>query len=210
MSLSRRQGTSFAPTRRELLYLAGLLGVSLVTPVTPAGAAPELGGAEMAMLSQISDLIMPATDTGGATDAGVPEFIEMMVANWFDDAERDNFLSGMQAFANGAVTRFGRPFERLSAQEKSTYFGDLLAQAEADVRLTFNPNPLAQESQPRSPFVLLMKRLTLVGYYTSELGATTELSYAMVPDEHVACATSVPEERAESSAASLYLSFSAH
>lgn len=199
MQLDKRPGGRLTPTRRDLLQLAGLLGVTLVAPGAHAALHPVLTRSDRALIGEVAELIIPTTDTGGAREAGVPAFIEMMVEQWFDSAERDNFLAGMRAFANGAIAKYGKPFERLTPTQQTEYFGGLLAAAESKPQVppTLGASSVNADAQPRSPFAALMKRLTLAGYYTSELGATVELSFTVVPEEHVACAPSKPSDRAD-------------
>ncbi|MES2057325.1 MAG: gluconate 2-dehydrogenase subunit 3 family protein [Pseudomonadota bacterium] len=196
---------SFQPSRRKLLELGAWLGVALVASVSmpDAYAAGEttLAPSDLALIGDVAELIIPATDTGGAKQAEVPAFIGLMVTRWFHPDERDNFLSGMAEFATGAVTKYGKPFTALTPAQQTEYFGGLLHQAEAQPA---KPASLSRGGAkgapppPWSPFVVLMKRLTIFGYYTSELGGSVELSLNIIPNEYVPEATVRPGERADS------------
>ena len=111
--------------RRELLQCAALL-------VASAGAVPSVWSmsgeqkkflaarpnyidrhtltfftqAQRATITAIAEQIIPATDTPGATDAGVPRFIELMVADWFDDTERQLFMTGLAEVESRAEGSF--------------------------------------------------------------------------------------------------------
>lgn len=183
----------FQPTRRDLMGLAGLLGVSLIVPAAHAATAATFSAPDLGLIGEVAELIIPATDTGGAKAAGVPQFIDMMVAKWFDPDERAHFISEMAAFDKGAVGKFGKRFTALAPEEKTRYFGDLLMAAEAAPQAPSDP-----KAPPKAPFVVLMKRLTVFGYYTSELGASVELSLDMVPNQYLPNAPLKPGERADS------------
>lgn len=179
-------------SRRDILKLAAFLGVAMVAP-SACATAPASGpwsAATRALVAEIAETIIPETDTGGAKAAEVPAFIEMMVADWFDPAERTNFVDGMAAFADGATARFGKPFADLSGADKAAYYGEQLAAAEAAMA--------ASGGQERTPFAALMKRLTAYGYYTSELGSTVELKLDLVPNEYRPDAVFEPGDRADS------------
>lgn len=211
MDVAERPGADFSPTRRNLLQLAGLLGVALVTPGAGAAVAKLFDKSDLRLLTAVAEIILPATDTGGATAAGVPAFIDMMVTGWFDPAEQDNFISGMRAFAGGAVAKYGKAFDRLSVEQQTEYFGGLLSDIESRPQLARGLLPSqAKGGQPRSPFVVLMKRLTVAGYYTSELGASVELSFNMMDGEYEPCAPAGPNDRAESHSGFAFSPFSAH
>lgn len=174
--------------RRDLLKLAAFLGVGLMTPVARAARAasePWSPGAR-ALIADIAETVIPATDTGGAKAAGVPAFIEMMVADWFDPAERAHFLDGMAAFGAGAQATYGKPFAELAQAAKDEYYGKQLAVA------------APEGARPRTPFAALMKRLTVYGYYTSEIGGSVELRLDMVPNEYLPDAPFKPGDRADS------------
>ena len=43
----------------------------------------------------LCDAILPATDTPGAVAAQVNEFIDLLLSDWYDAADRDRFLAGL-------------------------------------------------------------------------------------------------------------------
>jgi Gluconate 2-dehydrogenase subunit 3 len=187
----RTQGINAMPTRRDMLALGAMLGVALAVPLAGAAPGSPLTKADTTLLGEVAQLIIPATETGGAKEAGVPDFIVMMVDKWFEAGERANFVVGMKAFQAGAVSKYGRKFEQLGDAQRNEYFGALLTAAESKPQAP----PSAGGAAPRSPFVVIMKRLTLAGYYSSELGATTELVFDMIPERHEGCATMSPDTR---------------
>jgi hypothetical protein len=173
--------------RRAFVQLAATFGLSLTVPVLAAkSSAAPLTADEWTLVGAVSELIIPTTDTGGALAAGVPDFVKMMLSEWFSQAERENFIAGMHAFSAGASQKYGKKFAELTANQKDQYFGELLAAAESGA------------TSPRTPFVVLMKRLTIFGYYTSELGATTELRQQMAAAQYQPAALVKPDDRADS------------
>jgi len=171
--------------RRAFVQLAATFGLSLSVPGF-AAKSPTLTADELTLIGEVSELIIPTTDTGGALSAGVPGFVKMMLADWFSAAERENFISGMNEFAAGALKKHGKKFQELTASQKDQYFSELLTTAEGGA------------PAPRTPFVVLMKRLTIFGYYTSELGATTELRQQVATAQYEPAATFKPGDRADS------------
>lgn len=182
-------------SRRDILKLAAFLGVSLVAPVPAAfGAAPDSWSpTSRALVAEVAQIVIPVTDTGGAKEAGVPAFIEMMVGAWFEADERANFFAGMTAFADGAAAKHGTAFVDLAAAEKEAWFAEQLTAGEAALAAAG-----AKGVKQRSPFAVLMKRLTIYGYYTSELGSSVELSLNLVPNEFLPDAPLQPGDRADS------------
>lgn len=189
--------------RRRLLQLSGLLGIALAMPggARAATAAP-FAASDLALIGEVAELIIPATDTGGAKQAGVPAFVDLMVTRWFHQDERDNFTAGMAEFAKGAVAKYGKPFTALPDPQKTEYFGGLLTAAEGAApgvkAAPFAPAAGGATPPPQTPFVVLMKRLTIFGYYTSELGASVELTANLVPNEYVPEAPWRAGQRADS------------
>ncbi len=171
--------------RRAFVQLATTFGLSLSAPGL-AAKSPALSTDEWTLIGEVSELIIPTTDTGGALAAGVPAFVKMILSDWFSPTERENFISGMHEFSAGAFKKYGKKFAELTAGQKDQYFGELLATEEGGA------------TAPRAPFVVLMKRLTIFGYYTSELGATTELRQQMAAAQYQPAAVVKPGDRADS------------
>ena len=173
--------------RRAFMQLATTFGLSLCMPSLAAKApAAPLTADDLTLIGEVSELIIPTTDTGGAIAAGVPAFVKMLLSDWFTAEQRENFTTGMREFSAGATAKYGKKFGELAASQKDQYFGERLAKAEAG------------EAAPHSPFVVLMKRLTIFGYYTSELGATTELQQRMAAGQFEPAAVVKPGDRADS------------
>ena len=171
--------------RRAFVQLATTFGLSLTVPGL-AAKSPALTTDEWTLIGEVSELIIPTTDTGGALAAGVPDFVKMMLSEWFSAAERENFIAGLHEFSAGASRKYGKKFVELTASQKNQYFGELLATSEGAA------------TAPRTPFVVLMKRLTIFGYYSSELGATTELHQQIAAAQYEPAAVVKPGDRADS------------
>ena len=98
--------------RREVIRF---LGAALALPFLPrnAEAAIELGeqlhlrldgedvpfrtlnSAQQALVTEIAEMIIPETDTLGATSVQVPQFIDLILSEWASDDEKASFLAGL-------------------------------------------------------------------------------------------------------------------
>jgi hypothetical protein len=131
-----------------------------------------------AMVSALAEMIIPETDTPGASAAQVNRFVDVMLAEWFDEDERDAFLRGLVALDADSMTGFGAPFLELDEVQQTV----LLRGMDAEVAA------LRQADLPTDGhFFQHMKWLTLYGYYTSEAGATQELQQVIAPGRYDPC-----------------------
>ena len=113
-------------------------------------------------MAALAETIIPATDTPGASEAGVTEFVAALVDGWLDDDDRDRFLTGLDTVDPAARDRFGADFADCTADEQAALVGDL------DADLTgLRDDPDADETRH---FFHDVKRFTLTGYFTSEVG----------------------------------------
>jgi hypothetical protein len=167
-----------------------LLAAGWAWPGRSTGTSPELPAARRETLAAACERILPETDTPGARAAGVPEFIERMLADWFDAAEREAFLAGLERL--DALAR-ERGAARFALADESIQDG-ILAQLEQESLAARATAPDASlllgyrlpTAAPRQFFTAL-KELVLVGYYTSEIGATRELHWNPVPGRFEPC-----------------------
>jgi gluconate 2-dehydrogenase gamma chain len=172
--------------RRDLLTGAtALFGASLVAPLAKAAEirAADIKTAEMgfapshtaftpeqrASVAAISERIVPTTDTPGAITAGVPAFIEMILADWYEATDRSDFMAGLGLVEGYARVQYGKPCASLTPEQ-------------LDVVLTL-------AMQGRIPalsrsFFEHCRQLVILGYYTSEIGCKQERVYVPVPGHY--------------------------
>ncbi|MGH7577418.1 MAG: gluconate 2-dehydrogenase subunit 3 family protein [Longimicrobiales bacterium] len=144
-----------------------------------AYAPIALGPHQFQTVTEVSELILPETDTPGATSAGVNRFIDLIVDEWFDDAERASFLAGLADLDARSRTAFGGDFIEGSGEQQTA----LLAQLDAEMAALRASEPERAETL----FFHRVKWLTLFGYYTSEPGATQELNWVAMPGAYRGC-----------------------
>ncbi len=128
---------------------------------------------QASMVTMLSDLILPATDTPGAVDVGVPRFIEHLVANWFSAQERSDLLAGLAATDRLARSRWGRGFLEATVADRSA----LLAELDGK-----DGGPPSAGGAFRR-----IKSLTVFGYFTSERVQTEVLKTVIVPGRYDGC-----------------------
>lgn len=173
--------------RRELLHRAsmllggaitasaasGILAGCVSTPVDPAEGPAKTGflnPEEMRAISAMADQIIPATDTPGAIDAGVPNFIDRMVSGYYQAKEKEIIRAGLRQATTDAMELRGKGFADLAAE-------DQVALMKEYDREAYSPRP--PNSDPH--FFRLVKELTVLGYGTSQAGATKLMYYNQTP-----------------------------
>jgi len=137
----------------------------------------------------MSDLIIPETETPGAKAVRVNEFIDLILTEWAHEDERKNFLSGLDDVDKRSNAIFGKNFIDVAPVQQGILLRELDQRYAIDredrathpfVRRTHNP-------QLTGDFFGVVKRLTLYGYYTSEVGFTQELRKQIIPGAYHGC-----------------------
>ena len=113
-------------------------------------------------MAALAEVIIPATDTPGASQAGVTEFVAALVVGWLDDDDRDRFLEGLDTVDPSARERFGADFVDCDPQQQAQLLGELDAEV---ARLREDPDANASRH-----FFHHVKRFTITAYFTSEVG----------------------------------------
>jgi hypothetical protein len=192
--------------RREALRLMGAASVFSVLSsdlftatlqaqlaANKAGALRTLSPAQNEIVVAMSDVMIPATDTPGAKAAKVNEFIDLILTEWAKEEEKKVFLEGLAEADRKTKALFGHSFAAASANEQAAIVQVF------DEELTISRN----ETVPRHarpweqtlvlPFFAQMRRLTLVGYYTSPIGQDQELKVEIIPGALHGCVPAEPE-----------------
>ena len=145
-------------TFAELLAWSERVRESSRSPGTPTLLTPPRARA----MAALAEVIIPATDTPGASEAGVTEFVAALVVGWLDDDDRDVFLEGLDTVDPAARERFGADFADCAPGEQTQFVGDLDAEV---ARLRKDPDATASRH-----FFHHVKRFTITAYFTSEVG----------------------------------------
>lgn len=155
--------------------LAILQGCSAKDPGSADAFKPKFltGPSHMDIVTEIADIIIPKTDTSGAKDAGVPAFIDLVLADVYPKDAQERFTAGLQEFAAMAATS-GSPFLGREPAQRVAYVKQSLETA------------LEGERTPK-PFILMARELTLLGFFTSRVGITENMEYVAVPTAYHGC-----------------------
>lgn len=179
--------------RRELLALiggAGLAGFACrpdrgqddpsvqLAQGGPPYQFKALNAHQAATVTVLVDCIIPATGTPGAAAAGVPEFIDVIVGEWYHPDERAQFLTGLGELDQRSTTLGSTRFLELDAAQQVA----LLQTVEAEAFAARKADPAAP-----TPFWLRLKSLTVYGYYNSAVGSLQELDRPAIPGRFDGC-----------------------
>jgi hypothetical protein len=129
-------------------------------------------------VATLTELIIPETDTPGARAAGVVEFIDLIVAEWYTEAQRARFLAGLADLDRRSQAVLGRVFLDAGSSDQMRIVSEL----EADW-LSFQ----ATGGEADQHFFPQIKRLTLYGYYTSRVAVEQELHWSAIPGRYDPC-----------------------
>lgn len=136
-------------------------------------------------VTAIADVILPETDTPGATTARVNEFVDLILTDWFTEEDRDRFLAGLADVDVRTRADFGLDFLECSAERRIA----TIATLDAEIEALQVADESGHDGHPRDPsehFFYQMKRLTLAGFFTSEVGMNL-LGYEIAPGAFEGC-----------------------
>lgn len=119
---------------------------------------------EFEIVTRLADLIIPATDTPGAVDAGVPAYIDSVVGA--NKQLQIIFRPGLAALNQESGSRYGKPFLALNEENQVA-----ILTGWSDAVNDGNRDGIGEQ------FFVAVKNLTADGYYTSRVGLLEELGY---------------------------------
>lgn len=134
---------------------------------------------DIAYLDEIAETIIPTTDTPGAKAAGVGTFMTVMVKDCYDENNQKIFLEGMTKLDEASRKMHDQSFMGATPEQRKA----LLISLDTEQK---EYNKKKKKEDPAHYFTQ-MKQLTLLGYFTSEIGATKALRYEAVPGRYDGC-----------------------
>jgi len=150
----------------------GLSGCSSGSDKTPPPLS-VLSGKQNRLIMDITDTLVPKTDTPGATDVGVNLFIDLVLQDVMSEEDANKFLKGLDDFEAKVVSETGKSFSEHSPDER-----EKLLRASSD-----------------TSFYKSVRDLTRTGYNTSEQGIKTNYNYTPIPGKYEGCAEMISDER---------------
>ncbi|WP_437919975.1 gluconate 2-dehydrogenase subunit 3 family protein [Sphingobacterium sp. LRF_L2] len=127
-------------------------------------------------LGNIAETIVPQTNTPGAKEAGVGAFIPVVVRDCYTEEEQKIFLKGLETIDELAESKYGKKFQQLSAEQRTA----LLTEIDTE-RVDYEKK---EEANKPVHYFSMLRQLTILGFFTSELGATKALRYVAVPGKY--------------------------
>jgi len=135
------------------------------------------------------DQIIPATDTPGAKGARVNEFIDLILTEWATPEERKNFLDGLAGIDKQSQGLYAKNFSDATPEQQLTQLRaiDDAVMTNRSVRPRHGNTVPKPDSQLEGNFWEVFKRITIHGYYTSEVGFKEELKLEIIPGAQHGC-----------------------
>ena len=176
MKISRREALKNTALLLGVnIPLSKLQGAMSVFGIDEMDYEPSFfGDKDYSLLKNISDLIIPATDTAGAVDIGVHRFIDIMLSEWASNETKNKYQNGLNLINAFVVNRFRKSFIDCSVDDQKKILIGL-------------DNGL--EKNELSAFFADLKWFVISGYYTSEYGGSVELRYDPMPGPYRGCTT---------------------
>ncbi|MEM7572657.1 MAG: gluconate 2-dehydrogenase subunit 3 family protein [Bacteroidota bacterium] len=198
--------------RRTVLQIMGYsLGSAVLTswlaacqdrPLEPSTSSWHTP-AEVQILQELGEVILPKSDTPGARDLGVHQFIDLFVAEVLDGDRQQEWRRGLQAWEQRFSEHIGLAVEQATADqytEELSRYWSISKEAQNAVRDFLDqpvPTTLVEENRWRAYLWLFeFKKLLLLGYYQSKEVGQEILVYDPVPGGYTPCMEIEPGTKA--------------
>lgn len=182
--------------RRDVIKSAGVLTLKSSFPLIltefisscqQKSTAPQINfftPDEFQIVEHVTDIMIPKTKTPGALDARVPYFLDMVTGSCLKPMDRFRIKNGLIQLNDQGR----RNFANLNKEEK------LIIIKLAD--------EAAFKDDPEYIWYRIFKKLSLIGYFTSQEGMTKALNYVQVPGDYKA---NVPYKKGDKALAKTFL-----
>jgi len=174
--------------RRVSALLGGMAfvgGSTLITacergqPRASSAGAGTFTTKDIAFLDEVAETILPETKTPGAKAAKVGAFMALMVTDTYDERDQQIFRDGMQQLDAACQTLHRVSFMEATPTQRLA----LLEQLDREQKAHMD----AREGDAPAHYFRMMKELTLLGYFTSEVGYTQAMRYLESPGRFDPC-----------------------
>lgn len=180
---------------KSILVLGGL-GVTSVSVFKWVELSKHIDAKQLwdkrPIVAELAEMIIPRTDTPGAKDANVQDYVISVMVNCASAKEQNKFYSGIQEIEDYASDKFGKDFLKCTLKEKSEALKHVAEHAGFSSAFLNKLN----DRYLGTPFYPKFKTLVVEGFCLSKPGATQALAYDYVPGSYEACIPLKPHQKA--------------
>lgn len=143
---------------------------------TPEKVSELFNAQQVGFMDEVGETIFPATTTPGAKAAGIGRFMAVMVKDCYKPDDQKVFTKGLSQVDDASHKKYGKKFIEINPQQRTALLIDLDNEQKAYQKTKKKEEP--------NHYFRMMKELTMLGYFTSEAGATKALRYLPVPGKY--------------------------
>jgi hypothetical protein len=165
----------------------------------PSGAhLGEFTTAQIALLDEIAETILPATRTPGAKAAKTGAFMALMVTDGYSPVERQIFIEGMREVDVAMRKAHQVSFMEATPPQRLALLTvlDIDQKRVMDARAVADKGRASRGELRAVPYFRMMKELAMLGFFTSEVGCTQAQRYVESPGRYDPCTPYVVGEPA--------------
>ena len=150
---------------------------ALLTGCAPDSQLKELdfSAEDLAFLDEIGETIIPTTDTPGAKATKIGEFMQMMVKECYDADQQTTFISGLTTIRTDFKAEKSVEFMEATPEDRLAFLNAL------------HQKYVASGEEKKPEIIHMLRDLTVLGYYSSEIGATQALRFVETPGRFDPC-----------------------
>ncbi|MES2276477.1 MAG: gluconate 2-dehydrogenase subunit 3 family protein [Bacteroidota bacterium] len=145
----------------------------------PKNYSELFSNAQVSLLDEIGETIIPATKTPGAKAVHIGQFMAFMVKDCYNDKDQAIFLDGINSLNDVSKKKYSSDFMAISPAQRTELLNMLDQEQKAYTKTKKKEDP--------NHYFRMMKELTLLGYFTSKEGCTQALRYVPVPGKYDGC-----------------------
>jgi len=135
------------------------------------------------LVAELAETIIPRTDTPGAKDAKVEDYIIKMITENTDAKTQKSFMAGLSSLEHYTYENYHQQFVQCNASQKNEIIKHFESKSTYSIGIL---NKVSKKLLGPS-FFNQLKDLTTVGYCTSFAGATKGMAYDFIPVNFEAC-----------------------
>jgi hypothetical protein len=143
--------------------------------------------ADIAFFDEVAETIIPRTATPGAKDAKVGAFIADYATQCYSKEDQGLLKQGIEAINKASTATYKNAFLELNAQQRQDLISELALDAQKKAR---------EQTDQSLAYFTHLHQLTMLGFFTSEPGATKVLRYVPVPGKYEGCISYKKGEKA--------------